>query len=204
MVTFRRLATKEQLDYYPTSPWATRAFFKYVVYNYNFGNMTCLEPACGEGHMSKVLKQHFKKVVSSDIADHGYGEQRDFLSDKFDEFDWVITNAPYNLALEFTLTALKIAKLGVAMFTRIQFLEGLLRYNTLIKDNPPAIVAPFVERVHLQKDKIVKNSGSTTLYCWMVWNQRKYSVWDNTTRLTWIPPCRKKLEKETDYEMVVC
>jgi hypothetical protein len=202
MVTFRRLIDNEQLDYYPTPPYATRALFKHVMPAYSFGSMTCLEPACGGGHMSEVLKDHFEKVISTDVENYGYGEEKDFLHDfQMDSKpDWIITNPPYNLATEFVVQALGLAQLGVAIFTRLQFLESVFRYNVIFRDRPPMVVAPFVERVHLKKGEVVRHCGSTCCYVWMVWNLRKYHVLDEISRVVWIPPCRKQLEKDSDYD----
>jgi hypothetical protein len=42
--------------------------------------MTCLEPACGAGHMAKVLKEYFREVRCADAHHYGYGLVRDFLT----------------------------------------------------------------------------------------------------------------------------
>jgi 2-polyprenyl-3-methyl-5-hydroxy-6-metoxy-1,4-benzoquinol methylase len=53
-------------------------FIEYVLDNDAAAKMTCLEPACGVGHMSKVLEQYFLEVYSADIAAYGYGRIHDF------------------------------------------------------------------------------------------------------------------------------
>jgi hypothetical protein len=59
--------------------------------------MSCLKPACGAGHMAKVLKEYFGQVHCSDAYRYGYGHERDFLIYPYEAHavDWVITNPPF-------------------------------------------------------------------------------------------------------------
>src|SRR5262249_36388568 len=100
-------------------------------------SMTCLEPACGRGHMSVVLAHYFREVASFDVFDYGFGGIADFLKTKHapQSFDWVITNPPFRLGEEFINRAMKIARCGVAMLTRTVFIESVGRYENLFKSN---------------------------------------------------------------------
>lgn len=60
---------REVLDFYATDPRATkelleREIFKSPVY----------EPACGQGHIGKILEEYGYEVKASDIYDRGYGQ----------------------------------------------------------------------------------------------------------------------------------
>jgi hypothetical protein len=151
-VMAQRASPKDALDDFPTPPWATRALAEYVMAPQG----TCLEPACGRGHMSAALAEYFDKVMSSDIFDYGFGSVADFLNSTYDadSFDWVITNPPFNLAEEFIVRSMKIARRGVAMLTRTVFIESVERYNGLFKDNRPSRVAQFVERVPMVEGRL--------------------------------------------------
>ena len=203
---FYRRINKEKLDYYPTPPWVTRALFRYVLGDFVYLNNTCWEPACGNGHMSEVLTEQFKYVWSSDIVYYDYfpAGLTDFLNDdaptpyQKDGIDWIITNPPFNLAEEFILKALVRAKVGVAMFCRLQLLEGQHRYNHLFKDNPPWVVAPFVERANIHKAKVERKTTSTIPFAWFVWDKTRSTKLG--TKLCWIPPCKSLLEKDSDYD----
>lgn len=103
------------------------------------------ECACGEGHLSEVLKAHGYKVKSSDIIDRGYPgtEVIDFLkvskeNVKIDFSRDIITNPPYKYAKEFVEHALDISMDGtkIAMFLKVQFLEGKAR-RALFDIHPP-------------------------------------------------------------------
>lgn len=196
----QRIEPKTSLDFFPTPPWATRALMRHVI-TMDVSGMTCLEPACGAGHMSNVLRGHFRKVRSSDIHDHGYerGHVRDFIIDPYDEgsFDWVITNPPFNLSRQFILEALRVAKVGVAMFARTTLLETKRRYEEVFRVDPPSTYAQFVERVPLTRGRVLFNVGTASSYGWFVWYRSRRG---RRTVLEWIPPCRVDLERPSDYE----
>jgi len=198
-VMSQRVEAADSLDDFPTPPWASRALIEYVIENKRaVASMTCLEPACGVGHMSKVLKEYFAKVHDADIGDYGYGKVRDFLTYPYpdDAYDWVITNPPFRLAEEFVLRALKVSRVGVAILARTVFLESAGRYRAIFQTTPPTKFAQFVERVPMIKGRLDKSATTATGYCWLVWEKRK----PGSPQLVWIPPCRKALERQGDYE----
>jgi hypothetical protein len=198
-VMSQRVEAADSLDDFPTPPWATRALFEHVLGDKHLiSNMTCLEPACGVGHMSKVLNEYFKAVDDADIGDYGYGEKQDFLTHphSVDEYDWIITNPPFRLAEEFVLRALTLARVGVAILARTVFLESAGRYRAIFQITPPTKFAQFVERVPMVKGRLDKSATTATGYCWLVWDKRS----PLNAQLVWIPPCRKVLERNGDYD----
>jgi hypothetical protein len=131
-VMSQRAEPRDSADDFPNPPWATRALIEYAMCDrVRLATMTCLEPACGSGHMSEVLREYFGAVHSSDAYGYGYASFRDFLTQPYEvaSFDWVITNPPFRLAEAFALQALKIARVGVAIFARTVFLESVGRYE---------------------------------------------------------------------------
>ena len=195
----QRHEKKDSLDYFPTPPWATRALFQSVILPMGFVHYkdVCLEPACGGGHMVKVLKEYFDKVESCDIADYGQDRIADFLSkDVEQECDFIITNPPFNLAEEFVIKALSMTRKLVAVFARTQFMEGIGRYERLFKPNPPTIIAQFSERVPIVKGRLSATASTATSYAWFVWRTDQNN---DQTQLVWIPPSRRIFEKNADY-----
>jgi len=200
-VMAQRTEAKDSPDDFPTPPWATRALIEHVLGKKNIKNkQTCLEPACGAGHMAKVLKEYFGQVQCSDAYDYGYGVKRDFLSKPYDaaSYDWVITNPPFRLAEEFLLSALAVARCGVAILARTVFLESASRYNTIFRESPPSKFAQFVERVPMVKGRLDKKASTATGYAWFVWEKEA----EGAVQLVWVPPCRKLLERHGDYDPV--
>jgi len=193
----RKPGTKKTgLDDFPTPPWATRALPEYVI----APKGSCLEPACGRGHMSAALAEYFDKVTSSDIADYGYGSVAEFLGSRYaaSSFDWVITNPPFNLAEKFIARSMEVARIGVAMLTRTVFIESKGRYERLFKSNRPSRVAQFVERVPMVEGRLDRYASTATGYAWLVWQKDQLG----SCELVWIPPCRKMLEQDKDYNLL--
>src|SRR6185369_8464881 len=92
-VMAQRAELKNSLDDFPTPPWATRALIEHVVVSKPLlSALTCLEPACGRGHMSVALADYFKEATSSDVFDYGFGKVADFLKGNYPDqsVDWVI------------------------------------------------------------------------------------------------------------------
>lgn len=197
-VMAQRVEPPDSLDDFPTPPWATRALVEHVIRAVEDpGGLTALEPACGRGHMSQALDEYFGTVESSDIHDYGFSQTADFLKPLHAgrSFDWVITNPPFRLAENFIERARPIARSGIAMLVRTVFLESVGRYERLFKGFPPAVVAQFSERVPMVKGRVDKKASTATGYAWIVWKAGH----GNGPSLSWIPPCRKALELDSDY-----
>lgn len=197
-VMSQRVEPGDSNDDFPTPPWATRALIEHVIERGGYTDrLDCLEPACGEGHMAKVLKEYFGDVRSADVVRYGYGDVEDFLASEYEDgaFDWVITNPPFKLAEQFILKGLRVARRGVAVLVRTVFIESVGRYERIFVPNPPSAVAQFTERVPMVKGRLDQRASTATGYAWIVWEKSCGSE----TRLVWIPPCRKKLERPGDY-----
>lgn len=161
---------REQHDFYATDPRAVEMLLELE----EFGN-PIWEPACGEGHICKVLENHNYTVVSSDIIDRGYewGYKLDFL--KYDgRWDGdIITNPPYKYAKEFVFKAIETIPTGkkVAMFLKLTFLESFGR-KELFDKYPPKYL--YVSRGRLgcaRNGDFANNSTSAVAYAWFIWEK---------------------------------
>jgi hypothetical protein len=195
-VMAQRYEPSNSLDDFPTPPWATRALVEHVLNGTEVSGLSCLEPACGRGHMASALKPYFGPVTASDIGSYGYGSRRDFFNyENHEQFDWIITNPPFRLAEEFFLHAYPSTKRGVALLVRTVFLESVGRLERVFSRFPPTTVAQFSERVPMVKGRLDRKASTATGYAWVVWCKPL----GGETRLTWVPPCRKELERSSDY-----
>lgn len=195
----QRTEARDSPDDFPTPPWATRALIEHVLGDKRaLAAQTCLEPACGAGHMVRVLKEYFGQVDYADAYDYGYGQIHDFLLHpiELNSIDWVITNPPFRLSEEFVVRALKIARVGVAILARTVFIESVGRYRNLFERTPPTKFAQFAERVPMVKGRLDRKATTATGYAWLVWEKCRVG---SEPRLMWVPPCRKQLERDTDY-----
>lgn len=194
-VMAQRQKTAQSLDFFPTPPWATRALIEHVLCE-DVSNQSCLEPACGTGDMARPLSEYFKHVESRDIFNYGFGSIEDYTkTNKNEKWDWIITNPPFILAEEFIRISIEKSKNGCAFLVRTTFIESIGRYNRIFSDFPPEIFAQFSERVPMVKGRLDPLASTATGYCWLVWRKRQVQ----NPILKWIPPCRKRLEKPSDY-----
>jgi hypothetical protein len=197
-VSAQRIEPKDSPDDFPTPPWATRGLIEHVLDDKKvLASMTCLEPACGAGHMAKVLKEYFGEVRCADAFHYGYAPVRDFLTYPYETnaVDWVITNPPFRLAEEFVVRAMDVARKGVAILARTVFIESVGRYNGIFTNYPPSKFAQFVERVPMIRGRLDIKATTATGYAWIVWQKGTQGY----PRLMWVPPCRRKLERKGDY-----
>jgi hypothetical protein len=173
---------------------------EYVLGGINAKELVCWEPTCNMGYMVRPLREYFGHVVATDAYDYGGNVILDFLTVSKTEIPhpvhFVITNPPYGSAQDFIMKALEISDMGVAMLVRTNFLEGQKRFNQLFRYLPPTVIAQFVERVPMVKGRYDPKASTATSYCWLVWDKR---VEPRLPTFFWIPPCRKELERETDW-----
>ena len=67
-VMAQRVEAADSPDDFPTPPWATRGLIEHVLEDKTaLRAMTCLEPACGAGHMAKVLNEYFGELRPDDL-----------------------------------------------------------------------------------------------------------------------------------------
>jgi hypothetical protein len=174
---------RENDDFYATEPKATKLLCDVEKFEHPIW-----ECACGKGHMSEVLLECGYQVYSSDLIDRGYGAQVDFLQATTKDLQWdIITNPPYKYAKEFIDKALEIVADGckIAMFLKIQFLEGKGR-KILFTENPPKTIYVSSSRLLCAKnaefEKMIEGGGSAVAYAWYIWEKG----YKGNTTIKWI------------------
>jgi hypothetical protein len=176
-----RTAIREDNDYYATDPKAIHQLLKYESFNENIW-----ECACGEGNLSKPLKEYGYNVFSTDLIDRGYQDKElDFLTTNIKFNGDIITNPPFKYSTEFILKALDSIPMGnkVAMFLKINYLSGKKRYNEIYSKYPPYRVYVFSGRVACSKNNTPEGfKGGAMDYVWMIWEKGKLGP----TELKWI------------------
>ena len=159
---------REKHDFYATDPNAVRLFLNEFKLE---GSI--LEPSCGMGHISEVLKEYGYNPVSQDIIDRGYGSGGKNFFDERKRYDTVITNPPFKFAKEFVEKALDISDKHVIMLLKIQFLESESR-KKFFKESPLKYVYVHSKRIVCFKngepfDEKGKKWAGTQAYAWFVW-----------------------------------
>ena len=158
-------------DYYATDPQAVEMLLALETFS-----PLIWEPACGEGHISKVLAAHGHEVISTDLIYRGFGdpEPMDFLIETFPDFEGdIITNPPYSAGLEFVERALETVRPGgkVAMFLKVQFLEGKRRGELFAKTPPKTVYISRSRLACYKNGDLSTNPESAIAYAWYVWEK---------------------------------
>ena len=155
---------KDKDDIFPTPEWVTESLMSHVKFD-----GVVYEPACGYGHMAKVIEK-WNKCCASDKNDLGYGQVRDFLENP-PKMSNRVTNPPYSHVKEFIDTALANTTGKVAMPCRIEFLSALSRQEWFNKF-PPAEILILGRRLKCWNKNTQDFSGATSAFShiWIVWD----------------------------------
>jgi hypothetical protein len=206
-------------ELFPTPPWATRALFEYVLPQIDVcGPIPCIwEPAAGLRHMADVCEEYADLVVASDIEIYP-GRAFDVRKVDFvdgtvipsEPFNWIVTNPPFALAVDFYERALRHFDMGaggLAMLLRANWLEGGDRYERVFDHVPPTLFAPFSERVPMCEGGYDPRLSTATSYAWFVWRFKKgeaVRLIDNIDLFpTFVIPldCRERFVKPHDARL---
>jgi len=170
---------REGNDYYATDPNTLLLLLQRLEQDGIKLHNRIWECACGEGHISEVLKSKGYDVVSTDLINRGYGDDFfDFL--KYEspyklELD-ILTNPPYKYAKEFVEHALDVQENGfyTIMLLKIQFLEGQARRKLFEKYPPEYVYVHSVRQICAMNGDFKKYNSSAICYCWFIWRKGFY------------------------------
>ena len=128
------------------------------------------------GHLAQVLENNGYEVIATDLIYRGYGDKEslNFLEETLEDFEGdIITNPPYKYALEFVQKALDSVNVGnkVAMFLKLQFLEGKQRKQFFIQNPPKVIYVSSSRLLCAMNGEFEKITSSAVAYAWFVWEK---------------------------------
>jgi hypothetical protein len=151
---------REARDFYATPAWVTEALLRHVRLR-----GPIWEPCCGDGAMSRVLAAHGYEVVSTDIAERGFGTGGvDFLARREVPAGCraIVTNPPYGeVSSRPAPTRSPLAMLGflrhalaltasvrgqLALLVRLQWIAGQ-RAAEMMSAAPFASVVVLTQRI---------------------------------------------------------
>ena len=146
-----------------------------------------LEPFCGIGSISEVLKGHCHEVESYDIVDRGYGKIGDFFEVDFEENRYdILTNPPYTENLTDIINrCISLCHSKVALLMPLRYLSGLERFKSIYQIHPPARVYVYMERICIARNADFEKydpGANREIYAWYIW-QKGYT---GATELHWL------------------
>lgn len=179
---FKHTKDNDGIDYYPTPPSITRQMMERETFD-----GAVLEPACGSGLMTGVIKKHNKCFSSDkllypsfrDMFPNDHLEITNFLERrKFSNpMDNIITNPPFCLADEFLLRAKQVAQKKIAFLLPLDFYHGQSRFINIwtgkgSKEFPLKKIWVFIRRPFFQKGiaEDTYTTGAITM-AWFIWDK---------------------------------
>lgn len=172
---------REENDFYSTDPHTLEIFLDKLKQDEIKLHDKIWEPACGMGHLSKVLERNHM-VCSTDLVDRGYGTPNiDFLKTGkyigdarviYEDTD-IISNPPYRYAQEFVEHSMELLedKCYCIMLLKIQFLEGQARRKLFDKYPPKYVYVNSSRQTCYINGDMSKKMSSASCYCWFVWEK---------------------------------
>jgi hypothetical protein len=160
---------RQKEDFYATEPKAATLLLELETFSDNIW-----ECACGDGSLSKVLEDAGYNVKNTDLIDRGFGQGGvDFLKTRTQWDGDIITNPPYKYGKEFVEKALEIIPEGrkVAMFLKLQFLEGKERKKLFLRYPPKVVYVSSSRLLCAKNSKFGEIHSSAVAYGWYVWEK---------------------------------
>lgn len=137
-----------------------------------------LEPCCGDGAIASPLREYLEQMGCEYTL-----ETNDIEKDKGDyckpviellkeekEWDWIISNPPFNQAHEILPKCFEKSRKGMIMLLRISYLEPCKNRRDWLRENKPCLLL-FTKRVSFTG----KGSDSATT-AWIGWSKDKYAT----------------------------
>jgi hypothetical protein len=143
-------------DFVQTPKEITEALLKYEKFD---GQI--LEPCCGKGAISEIIKSNGYEVKSSDKNEYGYGEIKDVFDIK-DLQDNIITNPPFSLKVEMVRYLLSITKNKLCLLWYVKNIG-----NVLESKNSKGLKTIYIfnKRIEWVETKL------GWLFAWYVWEK---------------------------------
>lgn len=154
---------RRKSDFYETPYSITKHLLDRESFDFS---KSCLEPACGQGAIVKVLEPHWKTSLTH------YDKEVDFLTET-KPYHYVITNPPFSLAIEFVLHAKTICKHKICMLLPLSYLHGKKRHDNIYMDKDFPLKSVYVfTRYPMLGDPLREDGKYRTgmmVYAWYVW-----------------------------------
>ena len=188
-------------DFYQSSTEIANALFECVkagikrndLYAEGLEETVIIDSSVGTGTLLEPFRYKCWSLIGYDIADRGYKfvSVQDWLTVKEipnprNKPKVIVQNPPFKLALEFVQHSLELLNNGELLFSlhRIQFLEGLERFENLYKNKykRPKYVFIFTKRVSCITPDIENKGKNAVCFAWFMW-QKGYR---GSTQIKWI------------------
>jgi len=185
-------------QFHPTAPEGPLALLQVEGRRINTISRRVWENACGAGHISRVLASRGFEVVSTELAERGFGRTGvDFLKEETARAPVIISNPPFGeAAADFIRHAAKLEVLYVAYLLPVGFFQPTAKSarDELWRELPPSRVWPLGFRI----DFTGGGRPPAMPLAWFVWDwtpgmSRQHDRQFNEPYARWMPPVRKPI-----------
>ena len=162
-------------DFYETPFGLTRQLLKVIGLS---STSNVFEPCAGKNAICKVIRNETgAKIITNDInsaakADYCFdaSEQMFYPKDlQRANFDWVITNPPFNIAHKILPLMWKYSNIGMAMLLRLSYLEPCSNRALWLQENEKNLAHLLVFN---PRPKFKKGNGTdSSTVAWFVWKK---------------------------------
>jgi hypothetical protein len=132
-----------------------------ILLQYEKFNGNILEPCCGKGAISSILKNNGYDVISSDLLDYGYGDIMDvFNINKI--YDNIITNPPFALKIPMIRHLLNITNNKLCLLWYVKNIGNIIesKISVGLKN-----IYVFNQRINWIETKL------GWLFAWYIWDK---------------------------------
>lgn len=163
-------------DFYPTPSNATKALLKRIPFT---NRQTVIEPCAGKHAITKELGFRYTYTCDIDplmevnlVADMSQVQGWQKAQKTFGHpFEWVITNPPFNCAIDFAQHGWEYCTVGMALLLRLSFLEPTEKRQQWLMKNPPH------QLIVLPRISFTEDGKTDSVTCaWMVWYKNTAQV----------------------------
>lgn len=183
---------RQKEDFYATDPNTVDLFLNQIEKDDVELSHNIWECCCGMNHIVDVLRNKGYNVFATDIIDRNNSCDAiiDFLNIEIqDKNDLdILTNPPYKLQEQFVKHGLEQLRDGnkLILYLKIQFLEGIKRYDEIFSKIPPKYVYVHSSRQNIARDgdfeTYGKGKANTICFIWCIWEKG----FNGETILRWI------------------
>lgn len=157
---------RREFEYYPThNPGVTIELLKRVEIS-----GVVLEPCVGNKDIAKYLPG---KVITNDIDTDWEADYHEDASDMFslcytrNEIDWCVSNPPNSLARQIAECCFLHAKVGVAILTRLSFLEPTDDRRKWLSRSADHL--RYIMPLNPRPSYTANGSTDSVTSCWFIW-----------------------------------
>ena len=184
---------RKKSDFYETPYTLTRKFLDVEYFN---KDATVCEPACGDGAITRVLKEYW-----SEDRITAYDKETNFLWET-GTYDYIITNPPFSIAFEFIQRAKMVARGKFALLLPLSYLHGKKRYDEIYSDRNYGLEKVYVfTRYPMLGEKLREDGKYNTgmmVYAWYVWS----NGYSGQPTIDWLDNNEDVLSKKDTIETV--